>query len=80
MIDDRNQYQKTKAWLKTNQVSGDNNLFNDHRHAIVASSDPYGLFAEVISEGKNITTAMGSYISSMIKKGRRNGESNNANS
>ena len=27
-------------------------LFNDHRHAIVDSSDPYGLFAEVISEGK----------------------------
>jgi hypothetical protein len=27
-------------------------LFNDHRHAIVASSDPYGLFAEVVSEGK----------------------------
>ena len=45
MIDDRNQYEKTKAWLKTNQVSGDNNIFNDHRHAIVASSDPYGLFA-----------------------------------
>ena len=52
MIDDRNQYEKTKAWLKANQVSGDNQVFNDHRHAIVASSDPYGLFAEVISEAK----------------------------
>ena len=52
MIDDRNQYEKTKSWLKANQVSSDNNVFNDHRHAIVASSDPYGLFAEVISEGK----------------------------
>ena len=52
MIDDRNQYEKTKAWLKANQVSSDNNVFNDHRHAIVASSDPYGLFSEVISEGK----------------------------
>jgi len=50
-----NEYQQTKAWLKANQVSSDgsrNSLFNDHRHAIVASSDPYGLFAEVISEGK----------------------------
>ena len=26
--------------------------FNDHRYAIVAYGDPYGLFAEVISEGK----------------------------
>ena len=51
MIDDRNQYEKTKAWLKANQVSGDNQVFNDHRHAIVASSEPHGLFAEVISEG-----------------------------
>ncbi len=50
-----NEYEQTKAWLKANQVSSDgsrNSLFNDHRHAIVASSDPYGLFAEVISEGK----------------------------
>ena len=52
MIDDRNEYERTKAWLKANQVSSDNSLFNDHRHAIVASSDSYGLFAEVISEGK----------------------------
>ena len=52
MIDDRNQYEKTKAWLKANQVSSDNNVFNDHRHAIVASSDPYGLFAGFTSEGK----------------------------
>ena len=52
MIDDRNEYEKTKAWLKANQVSSDNSVFNDHRHAIVASSDPYGLFAKVISEGK----------------------------
>ena len=52
MIDDRNQYEKTNAWPKANQVSSDNSEFNDHRHAIVASSDPYGLFADVISEGK----------------------------
>ena len=52
MIDDRNQYEKTKAWLKANQVSNDNRLFNDHRHAIVASSEPYGLFAGFTSEGK----------------------------
>ena len=52
MIDNRDVYEKTKAWLKANLVSSDyspNSLFNDHRHAIVASSDPYGLFAEVIS-------------------------------
>ena len=51
----QNEYEQTKAWLTANKVSNDNSrdsLFNDHRHAIVASSDPYGLFAEVISEGK----------------------------
>ena len=51
----QNEYEQTKARLKAKQVSSDgsrNSLFNDHRHAIVASSDPYGLFAEVISEGK----------------------------
>ena len=51
----QNEYEQTKAWLKANQVTSDScrdSLFNDHRHAIVASSDPYGLFAEVISEGK----------------------------
>ena len=47
-----NEYEQTKAWLKVNQVSNDSRLFNDHRHAIVASSDPYGLFAEIISQGK----------------------------
>ena len=52
MIDDRNQYEKTKAWLRANQLSNDSRVFIDHRHAIVTSSDPYGLFAEVISEGK----------------------------
>ena len=52
MIDNRNQYEKTKDWFKAIQVSSDNRVFNDHRHAIVASSEPYGLFAEVISEGK----------------------------
>ena len=54
MIDDRNEYEQTKAWLKANQVSNDNgrdSLFNDHRHPIVVSSDPYGLFAEVILTG-----------------------------
>ena len=33
MIDVRNQYEKTKTWLKANQVSSDNSVFNDHRHA-----------------------------------------------
>ena len=69
-----NQYEKTKAWLKANQVSSDNNVFNDHRHAIVASSDPYGLFAEVISEGKEYHYCNGERISSMMKKGMRYGE------
>ncbi len=48
----QNEYEQTKAWLKANQASNDNDVFNDHRHAIVASSDPYGLFAEFISQGK----------------------------
>ena len=48
----QNEYEQTWVWLKANQVSSDNSVFNDHRHAIVASSSPYGLFAEVISEGK----------------------------
>ena len=54
-LQQQNEYQQTKAWLNANKASNDNSrdsLFNDHRHAIVASSDPYGLFAEVISEGK----------------------------
>ena len=52
MIDDRNEYEKKRAWLKANQVSSNNRVFNDHRHTIVASSHPHGLFAEVISDGK----------------------------
>ena len=51
----QNECELTRVWLKANRVSSDNSgnsLFNNHRHAIVASSDPYGLFAEVISEGK----------------------------
>ena len=52
MIDDRNEYEKTRACPKANHVSSDNRVSNDHRHAIVASSQPHGLFAEVISEGK----------------------------
>ena len=75
MIDDRNQYEKTKAWLKANQVSSDNNVFNDQTcHCCL--HDPYGLFAEVVSEGKNITTAMVNCISSMMTRVMRYGESN----
>tara|TARA_B100001250_G_C19804546_1_gene792657 strand:+ start:1363 stop:1605 length:243 start_codon:yes stop_codon:yes gene_type:complete len=69
-----NEYEQTKAWLKANQASDDNSrhsLFNDHRHAIVASSDPYGLLAEVISEGKEYHYCNGSYISYMMKKGMK---------
>ena len=50
-----NELEQTRDWLNANQVPHDNpnyRIFNDHRHDIVASSDPYGLFAEVISEGK----------------------------
>ena len=52
MIDDRNEYEKTRAWLKANHVSSDNRVFNDHRSAIIASSHPHGLFAEFISEDR----------------------------
>ena len=52
MIDDRNEYEKTRACPKANNVSSDNRVSNNHRHAIIASSHPHGLFAEVISEGK----------------------------
>ena len=38
MIDDRNEYEKTRACLKANHVSSDNRVSNDHRHAINASS------------------------------------------
>ena len=48
MIDDRNQYEKTKAWLKANQVSGDNQVFNSI--SFLASLIVY---SEVISD--NIT-------------------------
>ena len=41
MIDDRNEYEKTRAWLRANHVSSDNRVFNDHRHAITASSHPF---------------------------------------
>ena len=75
MIDDRNQYEKTKAWLKANQVSNDNQVFNDHRHAIVASSDHYGLFAGLSQRVRNINTAMGNCISSMMTRVMRYGES-----
>ena len=52
MIDDRNEYEKTRAWLKANHVSSDNRVFNDYRHAIISSIHPHGLFAEVITEGR----------------------------
>lgn len=50
-----NELEQTRDWLKANQVPHDNpnyRIFNDHRYAIVASSHPHGLFARVISEGK----------------------------
>ena len=59
-----------------NQVSNDNgrsSLFNGHRNAIVAYSDPYGLFAEVISQGKEYHNCNGSCMSSMMKKVMRYG-------
>ncbi|MEC8396910.1 MAG: hypothetical protein VXZ21_01100 [Bacteroidota bacterium] len=80
MIDDRNEYERTKAWLKANQVSSDNRVFNDHRYAIVASCYPYFYLLSLSQRVWNITTAMGNYISSMMKKKMRYGESINADS
>ena len=74
MIDDRNQYEKTKAWLKANQVSSDNSLFNDHRHAIVALASLMVYLLRLSQRVKSIITAMESCISSMMKKGMRYGE------
>ena len=42
-------------FLKSNQIELQNHnyrVYNDHRLGVIASSHPYGLFAEVISEGK----------------------------
>ena len=41
--------------LKSNQIELQNHnyrVYNDHRLGIIASSHPYGLFAEVIKDGK----------------------------
>jgi hypothetical protein len=68
----QNEYLHTKAWLKANQAPNDNgrdSLFNDHRHAIVASSQHYGLFAEVISEGKEYHYCNGELNIIHYKKG-----------
>tara|TARA_B100000900_G_C20000519_1_gene481557 strand:- start:61 stop:273 length:213 start_codon:yes stop_codon:yes gene_type:complete len=52
MIDNINEYVQTGAWLKADQASNDNSVFNDYRLAVVASSHPHVLFAEVNSQGK----------------------------
>ena len=54
--------------------------FNDHRYAIVASCYPYFYLPSLSQRVWNITTAMGNYISSMMKKKMRYGESINADS
>ena len=50
-----NEINKTNAWLSSHQVEHENKdyrVFNDHRFAIIASSHPHGLFAEVITGDK----------------------------
>ena len=74
MIDDRNQYEKTKAWLKANQVSGDNQVFNDHRHAIVALASLIVYSLRLSQRVSNITTAMGRCISSMMTRVMKYGD------
>ena len=74
-----NEYEQTKTWLKANQVSNDNRIFNDHRNPIVAFSDPYGLFAEVISEGKEYHYCYGELHIVYDEKGMRYSESSNVN-
>tara|TARA_B100001057_G_scaffold490593_1_gene579175 strand:+ start:3870 stop:4115 length:246 start_codon:yes stop_codon:yes gene_type:complete len=77
MIDNINEYEQTKAWLKANQASNYNSVFYDHRHAIIASPATLIVYPLRLSHSVwNIATAMGSCILSMIKKGRRYGESN----
>ena len=80
MIDDRNEYERTKAWLKANQVSSDNRVFNDHRYAIVASCYPYFYLLSLSQRVRNITTAMGNCISSMITRVMKYGEYLNSRS
>ena len=80
MIDDRNEYERTKAWLKANQVSSDNRVFNDHRYAIVASCYPYFYLLRLSQRVRNITTAMGNCISSMITRVMKYGEYLNSRS
>jgi len=60
MIDNINVYKKKIVWLNSIQDPHDNTnypVFDDHRHAIVNSSHPNGLFTEIISESKEISNA-----------------------
>ena len=68
MIDDRNEYEKTRACPKANHVSSDNRVSNDHRHAITASSHPHVYSLRLPQRVKSITTVTVSYISYTMKK------------
>ena len=63
MIDDRNQLRADKDMAPIQCSSDNNDIFNDHRHEIVAPSYPLRLSMRV----KSITTVTVNYISSMEK-------------
>ena len=69
MIDNINEYEQTNALPKANQASNYNSVFYDRRHAIIASSDPCGLFVEIISECKEYRYCNGELHIVYDKKG-----------
>ena len=81
MIDNINEYGQTRAWLKANQASNDNSvlIIIDLPLLPLAALMFYSL--RLTLRVRNINTAMGNCISSMMKKGvRYGGSSNRANS
>ena len=76
MIDDRNQYEKTKAWLKANQVSSDIAYLMTIDMPLLPLATLMVYSLRLYQRVRNITTAMGSCISYMMKKEMKYGESN----
>tara|TARA_B100001057_G_scaffold487928_1_gene571406 strand:- start:51 stop:293 length:243 start_codon:yes stop_codon:yes gene_type:complete len=76
MIDNINEYGQTRAWLKANQASNDNSvlIIIDLPLLPLAALMFYSL--RLTHRVRNINTAMGNCISSMMKKRIRYGESN----
>ena len=68
MIDDRNQYEKTKAWLKANQVSNDNKYLMTIDMPLLPLATLMVYLLGLSHRVRNITTAMGNCISSMMKR------------